>query len=104
SDRGSQSLSGNFSLGFPVLEGDRLLRQIRFQEPEHPINRTNLDYCLTGMLIPLVVPAVPPIAAQPGERPLYRPPPRQRYESHTPRRTTDDLNPILDPSPLQIGR
>ncbi|HEX8199898.1 MAG TPA: hypothetical protein VF590_05385, partial [Isosphaeraceae bacterium] len=42
-----QRLSGIVLLIFPVLEGHRLLQRIGLQEPEHPMNRTDLEHRLT---------------------------------------------------------
>ena len=58
------------------------------------MNRTHLDHRLARTGRPLVVPAVPPVPAQPGERPLHHPPPRQLHVPLRARRTTHYLDPI----------
>src|SRR5512135_3189145 len=61
----SRSLSGT---GFFVM----------FQY-DHMMNRTHLDHRLARPGGPLIVPAVPPVATEPGERPLHDPPPGQPH-------------------------
>src|SRR5512143_2868909 len=61
------------------------------------MNRTDLDHRLTRLREPLVVPAVPPVSAQPGESSFHHPAPRQLHVSDTPGRTTDDLDHIPSP-------
>src|SRR3954470_22198415 len=90
----SYRLSDNFFLCFPVFERHRLLRLIWTQEPEHAMNRTHLDHRLARLAEPLVVPAVPPITSQPGERPLPDPPPRQLHNPLRSGGPTHHLDPV----------
>src|SRR5438309_1451307 len=62
------------------------------------MNRTDLDHRLARTAEPLVIPALPPVSPQPGERPLHRIPLGLLHEPGAPRRTTDHLDRIPDPS------
>src|SRR5512146_213509 len=90
----SHRLSGNNRLCFPVLEGDLRLGEIWLQEFEHPMNRTDLDHCFARIGVPLIVPTVPPVAAQPGERPLHDPAAGQLHEPRRTGGTLHDLDPV----------
>src|SRR3954452_24406408 len=56
------------------------------------MNRTHLDHRLARTRVPFVVPAVPPVPTQPGERPFHHIPLRLLHEPHTPRRTADHFH------------
>src|SRR5271168_3678016 len=58
------------------------------------MNRTDLDHGFARLRVSLVVPAIPPISAQPGMRPFHHPAPRQLHIPDTPGRTTDDFDHI----------
>src|SRR3954463_4604724 len=60
-----------------VYEKPRLLG---FQTPEHQTDHGDVDHGLTGLRLPLVVLAQPPVPAQPGERPLHDPAPLDHLE------------------------
>src|SRR4051812_6644001 len=56
------------------------------------MNGADLDHRLARSRVPLVVPAVPPVATQPGEGPLHHIPLGLLHEPHFPRRTADDFD------------
>src|SRR5512143_1587507 len=58
------------------------------------MNRTRFDHRLARLGEPLVVPAVPPIPAEPGKRPLHHPAPGQLHVPLGAWRTTHHLDPI----------
>src|SRR5512135_709400 len=57
------------------------------------MNRAHFDHRLARLGEPLVVPAVPPVATQPGEGPLHHPTPGQPHEPHGTLGTTHHLDP-----------
>src|SRR3954467_11778586 len=56
------------------------------------MNGADLDHRFARSRVPLVVPAVPPVATQPGEGPLHHIPLGLLHEPHFPRRTADDFD------------
>src|SRR4051794_38571712 len=91
---GSYRLSGNVSLVFSVFEGRARFYLIFTQQSEHTMNRAHPEHRLAALRAQLVVAAVPPVSAQPGERPLHHPPARQLHEPDAPLRAADHLDPI----------
>src|SRR5581483_7922006 len=64
------------------------------ESPEVVMYRCYLHDRLTRLRRMLVIPAQAPVAAQPGERPLYHPAALQGDEAPLPRRTTHDHHPV----------
>ncbi len=58
-----------------------------FNPSGHAMNHTDLDHGLARLGPALVIAAVPPVAAQPGERPLHHPTLRQQHETYGPQRS-----------------
>src|SRR5512135_3555183 len=76
----SQSLSGKLRcLISCILEWDRLPCLVGRQSPGHPADGTDLDPGLTRLRAPLIVLAMTPISAQPGEAPFRHPTLRQSH-------------------------
>src|SRR4051794_7735171 len=75
-----------------LLERDRFLRLIGFQEPEHTVNRTDADHRLAAPSVPLVVPAIAPIPAQPSKCSFHDPAAMQQHEPLGPGRAAHHLD------------
>src|SRR5271165_3733172 len=94
------------SVGFASKRVYEKVNSSRVKTSEHQMGHGDVDPQLARLLRPLVILAQPAISAQPGERPLDDPPPRQHLELLLPLGADDQLEdpaaefrgPLRDPA------